>query len=151
MNGTRRNQTPVLGKEMSYRLVRQLWGPAVIPVFETLLKRTDSVGGGTDAWPDGCAMLLAATIPTNKMRSHAYDILKGHAEKSPDGLDSIVKEGLFLDPGFLIAVKMLPRAAIPSRFINVRTKRRRLLRRRRRSMRSGCSCAKRLRVPSSLV
>jgi hypothetical protein len=105
-----------LGEDWLDGLTRTLWSREAESAIRDRLSRADSLG--EDARP----LLLAATIPTDSMRSVVYGTLKRHWMEGPDCLQqarvrtsrartgtSRGKEALLLEPGVIVTLKKLLR------------------------------------------
>ncbi len=87
-----------------YAVAKHLWGAGLAKALEHGLVSVEVLRTRADL------VLLAATIPNERVRAALLRLLQSHCDEQPPGLDA---EGALnrvtLDPGFLIVVKMLPR------------------------------------------
>lgn len=94
--------------DLPYRMVQQLWAPTFTASVEGQLATSKSLE--ESALP----ILVASTIPTDKMRASLVQLFTRHWKSGPQSLiDHGIGEDLFSDPGFLVVMKSMPRRDPP--------------------------------------
>jgi hypothetical protein len=86
------------------RAAQLFWNPALASSMEHRLWKLEELREGADV------VMLAATIPTPSLRSVLLRTMERCWEEGPKSLKALTKaEGLVAEPGFLLAMKKLPR------------------------------------------
>jgi hypothetical protein len=87
-----------------YAVAEQIWNPTFASVIERRLAVIDTLEQGTRL------LLLASTIPGERVRAAVLRTFKMHWEEDPKSLEAArAAEKANADPGFLVLAKILPR------------------------------------------
>ncbi len=87
-----------------YAVAEQIWNPSLASAIERRLAVIDSLEQGASL------LLLASTIPGERLRAAVVRTFKMHREEDPKPLEAArAAEKIIPEPGFLLAAKVLPR------------------------------------------
>lgn len=97
-----------LPRDLALKLAPRIWTDEGVGFVETRIASSKSLKENPRE------VLLAATLPMDSVRARVFQFLKAHSEEGPEPLMELgLGANVFVDPGFLVSLKLLPREELP--------------------------------------
>lgn len=97
-----------LPRDLALKLAPRIWTDEGLGFVEARIASAKSLKDNPRE------VLLAATMPMDSVRARVFQFLKAHSEEGPEPLMELgLGANLFVDPGLLVSLKVLPRAEPP--------------------------------------